>query len=275
MSLNNKIKHSLYEKYKEVIVSMTSPISRSEFQDSGKITPQEYLEAGDMLVQKFPAWEWRSGTSDVLPSLPNNKKYLKLSKVISKNRPLFEEAASVEKDGWEITESLNKEETTSNNDNIIDLDNTDSDSDNSGENNFSSKNEKIRMYDLTIIYDQYYATPRLYLVGYNCDSVPLTGDEMMDDVYLSNREKTVTIENHPFLKVSCISIHPCRHAETLKRIIKNMEDRITYEQQILDLPSQSKIQFYFPPSMCLFIFLKFMSSVIPTIEYDVSIGMDI
>lgn len=275
MSLNNKIKHTLYEKYKDVVVSLTNPISRSEFQDSGKITPQEFLEAGDMLVQKFPAWEWRSGASDILPSLPTNKKFLKLSKVISKNRPSFDEATSIQKDGWEITESLNKNDNNSgNNIDVIDLDCSE-DGDSSEENDFTSKNVLLRMYDLTIIYDQYYATPRLYLIGYNYESIPLSGDEMMDDVYLSNREKTITIENHPFLKVSCISIHPCRHAETLKRIIKNMEDRIVHEQQLMDLPSKSKLNFYFPANMCLFIFLKFMSSVIPTIEYDVSIGMDI
>jgi ubiquitin-like-conjugating enzyme ATG3 len=271
MSLNNKIKHTLYEKYKEVVVSLTNPISRSEFQDSGKITPQEFVDAGDMLVQKFPAWEWRSGPTNIQPSLPNNKKFLKLSKVISKNRPSFEDIISTQHDGWEITESLNKDE----NNNKKNIDIIDLDDDEEDENAAFQHNEKLRMYDLTIIYDQYYATPRLYLAGYNYESIPLSGEEMMDDVYLTNREKTVTIETHPFLKIPCISIHPCRHAETLKRIMKNMEDRISYEQQLLDISNQTKINFYFPASMCLFIFLKFMSSVIPTIEYDASLGMDI
>ena len=137
MSLNNKIKHTLYEKYKDVVVSLTNPISRSEFQDSGKITPHEFLEAGDMLVQKFPAWEWRSGASDILPSLPTNKKFLKLSKVISKNRPSFDEATSIQKDGWEITESLNKNDNNSgNNIDVIDLDCSE-DGDSSEENDFT------------------------------------------------------------------------------------------------------------------------------------------
>jgi ubiquitin-like-conjugating enzyme ATG3 len=273
MSINNKIKHTLYEKYKEVVVSLTNPISRSEFQDSGKITPQEFVDAGDMLVQKFPAWEWRSGPASIQPSLPNNKKFLKLSKVISKNRPSFEDTVSTHYDEWEITESINKCDNNKKNIDVIDLDEDETDEIDETESFQSNKN--LRMYDLTIIYDQYYATPRLYLIGYNYESIPLSGNEMMDDVYLSNREKTVTIETHPFLKTPCISIHPCRHAETLKRIMKNMEDRITYEQQIMDLPNQPQINFYFPASMCLFIFLKFMSSVIPTIEYDASLGIDI
>lgn len=273
MLLNNKIKHTLYEKYKEVVVSLTNPISRSEFQDTGKITPQEFIDAGDVLVQKFPAWEWCSGLSNIQPSLPNNKKFLKLSKVISKNRPSFEDFISTQHDEWEITESLNKNENNNdkNNPDIIDLD---EDEDEDDINNYKNNN-LLRIYDLTIIYDQYYATPRLYLIGYNYESIPLSGEEMMDDIYLTNREKTVTIENHPFLKTPCISIHPCRHAETLKRIIRNIEDRIIFEQQLLDLPDQKKIDFYFPANMCLFIFLKFMSSVIPTIEYDSSLGLEI
>jgi len=260
MSINNKIKHTFYEKYKEIVVSLTNPISRSEFQDTGKITPQEFIEAGDMLVQKFPVWEWKSGPSDILPSLPHNKKYLKLSGAISKNRPIYSDAICLEQDDWEITEIPD-----SNNKNNIDI--IDIDFDDDDENFIQQKNNLLRMYDLTIIYDQYYATPRLFLIGYNCDSVLLSGCEMMEDVYATNREKTVTIENHPFLKVPCISIHPCRHAETLKRILQHMEEKILNE-------SNEKAKFYFPASMCLFIFLKFMSSIIPTIEYDISIGFD-
>lgn len=267
---NNKIKHTFYEKYKEIVVSLTNPISRSEFQNSGKITPKEFVEAGDILVQKFPAWEWKSGNSDILPSLPNNKKYLKLSGVISKNRPSFSNTiTSSEYDDWEITDIINENNDNNNNEtnnetNNENDDNTDDDDD------FSfvtqKRNTLVRMYDLTVIYDQYYATPRLYLIGYNCDGVLLSGIEMMDDVYSTNREKTVTIEIHPFLKVSCLSIHPCRHAETIKRMLDRIEERIMNES--------NDNKFYFPANMCLFIFLKFMSSIIPTIEYDISIGID-
>ena len=51
--------------------------------------------------------------------------------------------------------------------------------------------KNLRRYDLTIIYDEYYCTPRLFLFGYAYDNTPLTRDEMMDDVYAENREKTV------------------------------------------------------------------------------------
>jgi ubiquitin-like-conjugating enzyme ATG3 len=271
MSLNNKIKHSLYEKYKEIVMSLTNPISRSEFQNTGKLTPNEFIEAGDLLIQKFPAWEWHSGPTDIIPCLPNNKKYLKLTGIASQNRPSFSEIISLEKDGWEITEINNND--NYNNNSIINNDSEDSEDDNICK---VSKNKNLRLYDLTIIYDTYYATPRLYLIGYNCDSIPLSGDAMMEDVFATVREKTVTIEIHPFLKNTlCISIHPCRHAETMKRIMQNMEEKMINEQELLNIPKSSQLPFYFPANMSLFIFLKFISSIIPTIEYDVSIGIDI
>jgi ubiquitin-like-conjugating enzyme ATG3 len=112
-------------------------------------------------------------------------------------------------------------------------------------------------------------------MGYDYYSIPLSGDAMMEDVFATVREKTVTIEIHPFLKNTlCISIHPCRHAETMKRMMQNMEEKMIYEQELLNIPKSSQLQFYFPASMSLFIFLKFMSSIIPTIEYDVSIGLE-
>lgn len=64
--------------------------------------------------------------------------------------------------------------------------------------------------------------------------------------------KTVTMEEHPHLGVKQASIHPCRHAE----ILKNINDTIK--------EGGGRVG----PHKSLFIFLKFMSSIIPTIEYD-------
>jgi ubiquitin-like-conjugating enzyme ATG3 len=275
MSLNNKIKHSLYEKYKEIVVSLTNPISRSEFQNSGKLTPNEFIEAGNMLIQKFPAWEWCKGSPDITPSLPNNKKYLKLSGVASKSRPSYSDTVSLEQDGWEITEMQNNDANNIDNDNNNDIINFE-DEDEDRYVSYKHKNTNLRMYDLTLVYDVYYSTPRLYLIGYDCNSNPLSGNAMMEDVFATVREKTVTIEFHPFLKSTlCISIHPCRHSETMKRIMQSMEDKMIYEQELLNIPKSSQLPFYFPASMSLFVFLKFMSSIIPTIDYDVSIGIEL
>ena len=49
---------------------------------------------------------------------------------------------------------------------------------------------KVRTYDLSITYDKYYQTPRVWMMGYTSvdSSQPLTGQEMMQDV-MSGKSK--------------------------------------------------------------------------------------
>jgi ubiquitin-like-conjugating enzyme ATG3 len=66
----------------------------------------------------------------------------------------------------------------------------------------------------------------------------------------------VTIENHPHVAGPHASIHPCQHGKVMKTIVKNlMKDCANAD----DGP---------PVENYLFIFLKFVSSIIPTINYD-------
>jgi ubiquitin-like-conjugating enzyme ATG3 len=55
-----------------------------------------------------------------------------------------------------------------------------------------------RYYDLSIVYDKYYCTPRLYLTGVDCEGQPLTNDQIFEDIMSTYLNKTVTIETHPF-----------------------------------------------------------------------------
>jgi len=118
---------------------------------------------------------------------------------------------------------------------------------------------KVRTYDLSITYDKYYQTPRIWLMGYADDgsSRPLTGDEMMQDVISDYAHRTVTIENHPHVHGPHASIHPCQHGAVMKTIVRNLtKDQAEGEE------SGPTVEVY------LFIFLKFVSSMIPTISYD-------
>lgn len=116
-----------------------------------------------------------------------------------------------------------------------------------------------RTYDLSITYDFYYQTPRLWLFGYNEKGTPLTKKEMFEDIMSDYANKTVTLESHPHQGISCISIHPCKHAEMMKRIV----DRIAENGGKVDV------------RQTMFIFLKFISSVVPTIEYDYTRDMEL
>ena len=129
---------------------------------------------------------------------------------------------------------------------------------------------KVRTYDLSITYDKYYQTPRVWMMGYSSSdtSQPLTGKEMMQDVMSDYANRTVTIETHPHVAGPHASIHPCQHGAVMKTIVRNLmassEDASTKEGANYGAGAAKA------PSieMYLFIFLKFVSSIIPTINYD-------
>jgi ubiquitin-like-conjugating enzyme ATG3 len=119
---------------------------------------------------------------------------------------------------------------------------------------------KVRTYDLSITYDKYYQTPRVYMLGYasSDSSQPLTGDEMFQDVMSDYANRTVTIDPHPHVAGQYATIHPCQHGAVMKTIVRNLTKASADGEK-------GK-----PPSveMYLFIFLKFISSIVPTIIYD-------
>jgi len=126
---------------------------------------------------------------------------------------------------------------------------------------------KVRSYDVSITYDKYYQTPRVWLTGYADDgsNTPLTGQEMMQDVISDYANRTVTVENHPHVSGPHASIHPCQHGAVMKTIVRNLTKDSSNDGGEGGGGSGSN-----GPSveMYLFIFLKFVSSMIPTIRYD-------
>lgn len=133
----------------------------------------------------------------------------------------------------------------------------------------SSAIVKTRTYDLSITYDKYYQVPRVWMVGRDEGDQPLTSEQMMEDVISDYANKTVTMEIHPHVSSSCphASIHPCQHAKVMKAIVRNLikgsgpsNGNATPDGD--DKPVGPAVETY------IFIFLKFVSSMIPTINYD-------
>lgn len=115
-----------------------------------------------------------------------------------------------------------------------------------------------RTYDISITYDKYYQTPRVWLFGYDENGSPLDPQKILEDIHTDYSNKTVTIEQHPHLSTAHASIHPCRHAEVMKKMVDRMSEEGKY----------IRVDLY------LYIFLKVISSVIPTIDYDQTIQID-
>eukprot|EP00123_Amoebidium_parasiticum_P015362 comp22926_c0_seq1/m.36308 comp22926_c0_seq1/g.36308 ORF comp22926_c0_seq1/g.36308 comp22926_c0_seq1/m.36308 type:complete len:294 (-) comp22926_c0_seq1:184-1065(-) len=275
--------------------SLMPVLKNSKFKETGVLTPEEFVAAGDFLVYKCPTWSWASGEeSKRRPYLPADKQYL-----ITKNVPCFKRvknmeytdedeklveggdgegdwvdtfhskhtAPGVEEDLKEMT--LNdrpevrvapaEEADDDDDDDIPDMDEFEEDNLDEDQAAFAGHKEddnilKTRTYDLSITYDKYYQTPRMWLFGYDEHGKPLGSKEMFEDFSQDHAKKTVTMEAHPHLSVTMASIHPCRHSNVMKRIIDNLASE-TKEDELL-------------VHMYLMIFLKFVQSVIPTIEYD-------
>jgi ubiquitin-like-conjugating enzyme ATG3 len=114
--------------------------------------------------------------------------------------------------------------------------------------------QRVRTYDISITYDKYYQTPKVWILGYTSGGTPLSTEQMFQDIMPEYVQRTVTIESHPSLGTTQLSIHPCQHAAVMKTILRNLNQ-------------SPKVEFY------LFIFLKFISSIIPTINYDFTLDV--
>ncbi|KAE8232145.1 hypothetical protein CF326_g2823 [Tilletia indica] len=90
----------------------------------------------------------------------------------------------------------------------------------------------VRTYDCLITYDKFYQTPRMWLVGYDEHGAPLKPAQIFEDVSSDYAQKTVTIEPFPHAaSMSTASVHPCRHASVMKKIIERMNASVVEEQR--------------------------------------------
>lgn len=139
-------------------------------------------------------------------------------------------------------------------------------------NSTSKAGQSLRLYSLSLSYDNYYKTPRVWLFGKDAATdQPLTASQMLEDVMQDySAGETATIESHPHLTSSppCISIHPCRHASAIMRILDGLLGEKAATGNAQDPDKRASLPPLALPDHSLLLFLKLVQSVVPHIEYD-------
>lgn len=299
----------------------------SDFTTSGEISPEEFVEAGDYLVYKFPTWQWSSAPDKLKKDfLPPDKQYLITKHVSSYQRAVtylgiksdLDEDEEELEDGWVKSHKINNDTSrlktgalgensggnTNDNDDANEINDIDElidenaeEQSSEDENDFeelveTNANSNLRKYDLYITYSTSYRVPKMYLVGFNSNGIPLLPKQMFEDISGDYRDKTATIETLPVsYNTMSVSIHPCKHSSVMKVLMahaaaskktENPADLAGLAEQTgslnlkdevpdRDFGEDVDIEENVPGvrvDQYLIIFLKFIASVTPGIEYD-------
>ncbi|KAK3033258.1 hypothetical protein RJ639_033138 [Escallonia herrerae] len=307
------LSQKFHEAFKGTVERITNPRTVSAFKEKGVLSINEFIVAGDNLVSKCPTWSWELGEPNKRKSyLPMEKQFLITRNVPCLRRAAsveeeYEAAGgevlleNEDNDGWLATHGKPKETKSDDEENLPSMETIEISKNNtiqSISSYFGGEEEddipdmagyeevdnvietdaatlqstylvahepdddnilRTRTYDVSITYDKYYQTPRVWLTGYDESRMLLTPENVLEDVSQDHARKTVTIEDHPHLPGKHASVHPCRHGAVMKKIIDVLMSRGV----------EPEVDKY------LFLFLKFVASVIPTIEYDYTLDFDL
>lgn len=275
----NTLKTKVHETYKATSENFMDVLHESKFLEEGVLTPEEFVAAGDLLVFKCQTWSWQPAAdpSRAVEYLPADKQFLITRKVPCKQR--FHEdgakaGAMVEDDEWLAVETCEtaddqpveeipdgKEEkpledlaAIGDDEDIPDAEDYEEEDNLVEEDPATAKNSilKTRTYDISITYDKYYQTPKVWLFGYSETGRHLSAQEIFMDISADHAKKTVTVDTHPGLGIPFAYVHPCKHAHVMKKFVERM----------IESGKTPRADQY------LLLFLKFLGAVIPTIAYD-------
>ena len=267
--------NNLFQKYKNVADKLIPNLKNNDFLNSGMLTKEEFIIAGNYLTQNYNEWIWEKADSKIPYLIFKNIQYKNINDFIiddninnndddewniytreNNSNTNTNTKTNITKDTDTVTEVYQINQKKINNDNIDlmefeeELDNEDDDAIIS--NSELLQNHQKKKYDITITYDNYYRTPRIWFHAYDYYNHPIHNEEILKDFSLEHTNVSVTIETHPYYNLECISVHPCKHAEAMKKLIKiELENDQTVD-----------IKQYF------IYFLKFVSCIFPNIIFD-------
>jgi len=237
------------------------PTIKSSGLKDGMLSPDEFVKSGNELVNRYGSWKWcgamkSEGKRDYLP---DDKQYLITLHVPCETRANDVRGVELSDDGEWNSVKYNDCEKEAETVMVKSENEAEKLFEEFGFEEFGFEEDEdlaavfngtlvmCRRYNIYITYDNYYRTPRVWLSGISEFGIPLNQHEIFEDIVSEYRNRTVTLEKFPYSKEYMVSIHPCKHAVTMKSFIERMN--VTTENYLST-------------------FLKFISSVLPTINYD-------
>lgn len=287
---------------------LTPVSSTNDFKETGQLSPEAFVIAGDYLVHQFPTWSWQAGDkAKSRDFLPKDKQFLVIKNIACAARAdsLESEPQEDTEDGFvntfssnlsnevesipDISEPVAPRHSTKEaiapidadtpNEDLPDLDqlalpDDDEDPDTIRQSNTLS----TRSYDLFITYDKYYRTPRVWLFGWSEHGSPLTVKEVWQDISGDHVGKTVTMETFPHSATGnqMASVHPCKHASVMKVFVERADQQaLTKARKAGKTRGDGGITHDDETTspgirvdQYLILFLKFIATITPTIEHE-------
>ncbi|KAL8433234.1 hypothetical protein ACSSS7_004019 [Eimeria intestinalis] len=270
----SNVSHRLADFGRSFLARFSSVPQASQFVDKGTLTPQEFVDAGDLLVFKFPTWQWEAAVGKRVNSwLPPDKQFLVTRGVACHKRVRDIEAslninAKEDAEGWVLPvdeehdgpqEAQSLPSTTSPARGKADSSSADPAED--GPTPPQDVGDDPACADASNSYFVRQAPDAGREGGVGVvlqNGTPLTPVEIFEDILTDYAAKTVTVDPHPCTGIPTASIHPCKHAQVMKKVVDHW-----------------RFQGIEPrPDLALIVLLKFISSVIPTIDYDFTMDID-
>ena len=265
----NTLKKSLYEGYKAAAEMVIPDLKDSNFLETGMLTKEEFKLSCNKLIEMDSTWSWmKEGECLMKKRILCNKIQLEQDLNVDEDINVYNLKETVEtaeatktpetqETNVEISNKPEQNSDTESDDFLAEFENQDLVENDAATIKIDYDNlDKSHYYNVSITYDQYYRTPRIWFEGIDSGGMMLSQEEIYSDFMVEYIKVSLTLETHPIMDMNYISVHPCKHAFAMQKMF-------AFELEKKD-ESEVKIEDY------LVHFLKFASCVIPQLEFDKS-----
>ena len=85
----------------------------------------------------------------------------------------------------------------------------------------------------------------------------ISNEKVLEDFSIEHTNVSIKIETHPYYKLESVSVHPCKHADVMKKLIKiELENEKTVEVKQYFVYFLKFVSWYFSVLVLIFSFYR-------------------